>query len=82
MHCFPVYSDQFTSAESLTIAGSFCLPNILNTAYVSYVEQDRKRQYELLKLERDFEKQANVLRRKTEEVSCSDLLVKLNERKN
>lgn len=32
------------------------------------VKQDRKRQYELLKLERDFEKQANVLRRKTEEV--------------
>lgn len=30
--------------------------------------QDRKRQYELLKLGRDFEKQANVLRRKTEEV--------------
>lgn len=30
--------------------------------------QDRKRQYELLKLERDFQKQANVLRRKTEEV--------------
>lgn len=32
------------------------------------VLQDRKRQYELLKLERDFQKQANVLRRKTEEV--------------
>lgn len=32
--------------------------------------QDRKRQYEMLKLERDFQKQANVLRRKTEEVSC------------
>ncbi|NXD11940.1 KIF4 protein, partial [Nothocercus nigrocapillus] len=30
-------------------------------------ERDRKRQYELLKLERDFQKQANVLRRKTEE---------------
>lgn len=34
----------------------------------AFVWQDRKRQYELLKLERDFEKQANVLRRKTEEV--------------
>lgn len=34
-----------------------------------FIKQDRKRQYELLKLERDFEKQANVLRRKTEEVS-------------
>lgn len=33
-----------------------------------FIQQDRKRQYELLKLERDFEKQANVLRRKTEEV--------------
>uniref|UniRef100_A0A672IDH5 Kinesin family member 4 n=1 Tax=Salarias fasciatus TaxID=181472 RepID=A0A672IDH5_SALFA len=32
-------------------------------------EKDRKRQYELLKLERDFQKQASVLRRKTEEVS-------------
>lgn len=30
--------------------------------------QDRKRQYEMLKLERDFQKQASVLRRKTEEV--------------
>lgn len=34
-----------------------------------FIQQDRKRQYELLKLERDFEKQANVLRRKTEEAS-------------
>lgn len=40
----------------------FCNPFIL------YFSQDRKRQYELLKLERDFQKQANVLRRKTEEV--------------
>ncbi|XP_017722526.1 PREDICTED: chromosome-associated kinesin KIF4A, partial [Rhinopithecus bieti] len=30
-------------------------------------ERDRKRQYELLKLERNFQKQSNVLRRKTEE---------------
>ncbi|NXO03497.1 KIF4 protein, partial [Rhinopomastus cyanomelas] len=30
-------------------------------------ERDRKRHYEMLKLERDFQKQANVLRRKTEE---------------
>jgi len=36
--------------------------------------QDRKRQYELLKLERDFQKQANVLRRKTEEVRSWYLL--------
>ena len=36
------------------------------------VLQDRKRQYELLKLERDFQKQANVLRRKTEEV-CTQI---------
>lgn len=36
--------------------------------------QDRKRQYELLKLERDFQKQANVLRRKTEEVRSQHLL--------
>lgn len=79
---FPAYLDQFTLAEGLTLAFTFCLPNILNTAYLLSVEQDRKRQYELLKLERDFEKQANVLRRKTEEVSCSDLLVKLNEHKN
>ncbi|KAL0588953.1 Chromosome-associated kinesin KIF4B [Plecturocebus cupreus] len=33
---------------------------------------DRKRQYELLKLERNFQKQSNVLRRKTEETGfCS-----------
>lgn len=38
------------------------------------VLQDRKRQYELLKLERDFQKQANILRRKTEEVSCCRFL--------
>lgn len=36
--------------------------------FILYFLQDRKRQYELLKLERDFQKQANVLRRKTEEV--------------
>lgn len=35
-------------------------------------ERDRKRQYELLKLERDFEKQANVLRRKTEEAAAAN----------
>lgn len=35
-----------------------------------YAFQDRKRQYEMLKLERDFQKQASVLRRKTEEVGC------------
>lgn len=42
---------------------SFCFPFVLTISL-----QDRKRQYELLKLERDFQKQANVLRRKTEEV--------------
>ncbi|TRZ07919.1 hypothetical protein HGM15179_019189 [Zosterops borbonicus] len=38
-------------------------------------EKDQKRQYELLKLERDFQKQANVLQRKTEEIA--DLQQKL-----
>jgi len=42
--------------------------------FVESVLQDRKRQYELLKLERDFQKQANVLRRKTEEVRPPGLL--------
>ncbi|KAK0136488.1 Chromosome-associated kinesin KIF4 [Merluccius polli] len=41
-------------------------------------EKDRKRQYELLKLERDFQKQANVLRRKTEE-RLRDALQKRSE---
>uniref|UniRef100_A0A1A7X0A1 Kinesin family member 4A n=1 Tax=Iconisemion striatum TaxID=60296 RepID=A0A1A7X0A1_9TELE len=35
-------------------------------------EKDRKRQYELLKLERDFQKQADVLRRKTEEAAAAN----------
>ncbi|NXK18929.1 KIF4 protein, partial [Arenaria interpres] len=39
-------------------------------------ERDRKRQYELLKLERDFQKQANVLRRKTEEAAASNKRLK------
>ncbi|XP_056395573.1 chromosome-associated kinesin KIF4A [Hyla sarda] len=39
-------------------------------------EKDRKRQYELLKLERDFQKQANVLRRKTEEAATSNKRLK------
>ncbi|XP_059207537.1 kinesin family member 4 [Centropristis striata] len=39
-------------------------------------EKDRKRQYELLKLERDFEKQANVLRRKTEEAAAANKRLK------
>lgn len=49
--------------------------------YLSSVKQDRKRQYELLKLERDFEKQANVLRRKTEEVRrpCLSLINRFHE---
>lgn len=39
-------------------------------------ERDRKRQYELLKLERDFQKQANVLRRKTEEAGTANKRLK------
>ncbi|KAM9333403.1 kinesin family member 4 [Pholidichthys leucotaenia] len=39
-------------------------------------EKDRKRQYELLKLERDFQKQANVLRRKTEEAAAANRRLK------
>ncbi|XP_013871888.1 kinesin family member 4 [Austrofundulus limnaeus] len=39
-------------------------------------EKDRKRQYELVKLERDFQKQANVLRRKTEEAAAANKRLK------
>ncbi|NXG73574.1 KIF4 protein, partial [Baryphthengus martii] len=39
-------------------------------------ERDRKRQYELLKMERDFQKQANVLRRKTEEAAAANKRLK------
>ncbi|KFO29757.1 chromosome-associated kinesin KIF4A [Fukomys damarensis] len=39
-------------------------------------EQDRKRQYELLKLERNFQKQASVLRRKTEEATAANKRLK------
>uniref|UniRef100_A0A669DHF0 Kinesin family member 4 n=1 Tax=Oreochromis niloticus TaxID=8128 RepID=A0A669DHF0_ORENI len=39
-------------------------------------EKDRKRQYELLKLERDFQKQANILRRKTEEAAAANKRLK------
>ncbi|XP_068918541.1 chromosome-associated kinesin KIF4A [Petaurus breviceps papuanus] len=35
-------------------------------------ERDRKRQYELLKLEKDFQKQSSVLRRKTEEAAAAN----------
>uniref|UniRef100_A0A8C5MNW6 Kinesin family member 4A n=1 Tax=Leptobrachium leishanense TaxID=445787 RepID=A0A8C5MNW6_9ANUR len=35
-------------------------------------EKDRKRQYELLKLEQNFQKQASVLRRKTEEAATAN----------
>ncbi|XP_010080627.1 PREDICTED: chromosome-associated kinesin KIF4A, partial [Pterocles gutturalis] len=38
--------------------------------------RDRKRQYELLKLERDFQKQASVLRRKTEEAAAANKRLK------
>uniref|UniRef100_A0A3Q2Z7Z8 Kinesin family member 4 n=1 Tax=Hippocampus comes TaxID=109280 RepID=A0A3Q2Z7Z8_HIPCM len=40
-------------------------------------EKDRKRQYELLKLERDFQKQASVLRRKTEEAAAANKRLKV-----
>uniref|UniRef100_A0A8C5BQN7 Kinesin motor domain-containing protein n=1 Tax=Gadus morhua TaxID=8049 RepID=A0A8C5BQN7_GADMO len=39
-------------------------------------EKDRKRQYEIMKLERDFQKQANVLRRKTEEAAAANKRLK------
>uniref|UniRef100_A0A452HW51 Kinesin motor domain-containing protein n=1 Tax=Gopherus agassizii TaxID=38772 RepID=A0A452HW51_9SAUR len=39
-------------------------------------ERDRKRQYELLKLERDFKNQANILRRKTEEAAAANKRLK------
>ncbi|XP_058484145.1 kinesin family member 4 [Solea solea] len=39
-------------------------------------EKDRKRQYDLLKLERDFQKQANILRRKTEEAAAANKRLK------
>ncbi|XP_069468552.1 chromosome-associated kinesin KIF4A isoform X2 [Ambystoma mexicanum] len=39
-------------------------------------EKDRKRQYELLKLERDFQKQTSVLRRKTEEAAAANKRLK------
>nr|XP_048273597.1 chromosome-associated kinesin KIF4A isoform X1 [Myodes glareolus] len=39
-------------------------------------ERDRKRQYELLKLERNFQKQSTVLRRKTEEVAAANKRLK------
>ncbi|XP_021058289.1 chromosome-associated kinesin KIF4A-like [Mus pahari] len=39
-------------------------------------EQDRKRRYELVKLERDFQKQSNVLRRKTEEAAAANKRLK------
>ncbi|XP_017396044.1 chromosome-associated kinesin KIF4B [Cebus imitator] len=39
-------------------------------------ERDRKRQYELLKLERNFKKQSSVLRRKTEEAAAANKRLK------
>ncbi|XP_077053410.1 kinesin family member 4 [Siphateles boraxobius] len=39
-------------------------------------EKDRKRQYEMIKLERDFQKQANILRRKTEEAAAANKRLK------
>ncbi|XP_042329355.1 chromosome-associated kinesin KIF4A isoform X2 [Sceloporus undulatus] len=40
-------------------------------------ERDRKRQYELIKLEQDFQKQANVLRRKAEEAAAANKRLKV-----
>ncbi|XP_037591392.1 chromosome-associated kinesin KIF4A-like, partial [Cebus imitator] len=42
----------------------------------SFCSEDRKRQYELLKLERNFQKQSNVLRRKTEEAAAANKRLK------
>ncbi|XP_062994479.1 chromosome-associated kinesin KIF4A [Elgaria multicarinata webbii] len=39
-------------------------------------ERDRKRQYELVKLEQDFQKQATVLRRKAEEAAAANKRLK------
>uniref|UniRef100_H2Z1R5 Kinesin-like protein n=1 Tax=Ciona savignyi TaxID=51511 RepID=H2Z1R5_CIOSA len=39
-------------------------------------EKDRKRQYEIVRLERDYTKQKNVLRRKTEEAAASNRRLK------
>ncbi|KAL8177149.1 UNVERIFIED_CONTAM: Chromosome-associated kinesin kif4b, partial [Gekko kuhli] len=39
-------------------------------------ERDRKRQYELVKLEQDFQKQASVLRRKAEEAAAANKRLK------
>ncbi|KAF7236757.1 Chromosome-associated kinesin KIF4 [Varanus komodoensis] len=39
-------------------------------------ERDRKRQYELIKLEQDFQKQATVLRRKAEEAAAANKRLK------
>lgn len=46
------------------------LPLACAAMYLSLV-QDRKRQFEIVKLERDFMRQKNVLRRKTEEAAAS-----------
>nr|XP_020666131.1 chromosome-associated kinesin KIF4A [Pogona vitticeps] len=40
-------------------------------------ERDRKRQYELIKLEQDFQKQASVLRRKAEEAAAANKRLKV-----
>uniref|UniRef100_A0A8B9IT29 Kinesin family member 4A n=1 Tax=Amazona collaria TaxID=241587 RepID=A0A8B9IT29_9PSIT len=47
-----------------------------NKEVIQLKELDRKRQYELLKLERDFQKQASVLRRKTEEAAAANKRLK------
>uniref|UniRef100_A0A2K5PBT7 Kinesin family member 4A n=1 Tax=Cebus imitator TaxID=2715852 RepID=A0A2K5PBT7_CEBIM len=48
----------------------------LQTAKKDVNQADRKRQYELLKLERNFQKQSNVLRRKTEEAAAANKRLK------
>lgn len=72
---------KFTSSDLLNPFFIILFIDVTNLiVYLLSVKQDRKRQYELLKLERDFEKQANVLRRKTEEVRPTSLSVELNLR--
>ncbi|XP_055461045.1 chromosome-associated kinesin KIF4A [Psammomys obesus] len=50
------------------------LPENINREYIF---RDRKRQYELFKLERNFKIQSNVLRRKTEEAAAANKRLKV-----
>ncbi|MEQ2168338.1 hypothetical protein GOODEAATRI_013311, partial [Goodea atripinnis] len=77
----PAFQRAHRAEQGVEFEGSFCEENVRERqpagahavrapgkATRQSNSFDRKRQYELLKLERDFQKQANVLRRKTEEV--------------